>query len=324
MSMCRVMLANVAERRFSPAALRMHGKCRTLGVLMRYSCHVALALTATLVSTGVATAQSRSSADGLAFHGKVAALYSFEPHKLTSAEIEAKSKVLDGFWEEVKADPNRYLPLLREELRDGRNSAFFSYDGSKLLLTISKERNDQALALEAIPRADLHGVQHTDYLRTVHWFARNGFDTTTAALRVLDYPDFKAFIVEHALTLGQNYSLIYMLFPMPDDKYVAPLIDRLNTEENLVSQKSILLALWYAMTPEAKAAAARFIADTSKSQDARQYAKELSERKAPLTSSLTLSTASQLKAERRKVVYRLSDEALYEFDSLTVKLLAKQ
>jgi len=29
--------------------------------------------------------------------------YSFEPHKLTSEQIEAKSKDLDGFWDEVSA-----------------------------------------------------------------------------------------------------------------------------------------------------------------------------------------------------------------------------
>ena len=38
----------------------------------------------------------------------------------------------------------------------------------------------------------------------------NGFDTREAAFRVLAFPDFKAFIPQHALTLGQNYSLIYI------------------------------------------------------------------------------------------------------------------
>ena len=296
--------------------------------LKRQSGHMQRSLFALAVFTAVLlvgrTEAQSPQGDATAFHSKVASLYSFEPHKLTSQQIEAKSKVLDDFWSEVKADPKRYLPLLRNELRDERNSAFFSYDGSKLLLAISEDRNDRAVALEAIPRADLQGVQHTDYLRTVHWFARSGFHTTKAALRILDYPDFKAFIVQHALTLGQNYSLIYMLFPMRDSDFVPALIDRLNTETSVVSQKSILLALWYSMTAEAKAAAARFISDASKSKEARNYAKELAQRKASITSALTISTAQQLKEERRKVMYRLSDEALLEFDSLTLKLLAKQ
>src|SRR5437879_1466385 len=132
--------------------------------------YFALSLIATVMLAVSAKAQSAASGDAVAFHTKVVSLYSFEPHKLTSEQIEAKSKVLNSFWAEIKADPNRYLPLLRNELQDARNSAFFSYDGSKLLLDVSKERNDQALALDAIPRADLRSDQHTDYLRTVHWF----------------------------------------------------------------------------------------------------------------------------------------------------------
>ena len=267
---------------------------------------------------------SAHGADATAFHAKVAALYSFEPQNSSDAQIDANSKRLDDFWSEVKADPKRYVPLLRRELRDERNAAFFFYDGAKLLLAVSRERNDQALALEAIPRADLHGIQPADYLRSVHWFAVNGFNTSKAALRVLDYPDFKAFIPQHALTLGQDYCLIFMLFPMPDSNFVPALIERLGTEANVVSQKSILLALWYSMTPQAKAASARFVNDISKPLDARNYARDLAKRKAQTNAALALSTADKLKEERRKAMVRISDEALTEFDSLTVMLLAKQ
>jgi hypothetical protein len=263
-------------------------------------------------------------AGAAAFHAKVAALYSFEPHTLTQQQIDAKSNALDQFWTEVKADPKRYRPLLRRELRDGSNPAYFSYDGAKLLLAISQDPKDRALALQSIPRVDLRGIQPTDYLRTVHSFAINGFDTTKAALRILDYPDFKAFIPQHALTLGQDYSLIYMLFPMPETKFVPALIERLGTEANVVSQKSILLALWYAVTPEAKAAAARFMSDASKPREARDYARELAEKKVHAQGAPAAATAEKLKEERRKALRRISDEALLEFDSLTVMLLTRQ
>ena len=285
---------------------------------------LAIAGTVAISAAAIANAQGLAVQDDSTFHARVVSLYSFEPHKLTAEQIDAKSKDLDVFWKEIKANPKQYLPLLRAELRDARNSPFFSYDGSKLLLAVSQDRKDQALALETIPRADLQGVQHTDYLRTIHWFATNDFDTTKAALRILDYPNFKAFIVQHALTLGQDYSLICMLFPMPDSNFVGPLVERLKTEQNVVSQKSILLALWYAMTPEAKAALARFIDNPSKPKAARDFGRQLAKRKAPITGMLTLSSVQQLKMERQKVMRRLSDEALIEFDSLTVKLLAKE
>jgi hypothetical protein len=118
----------------------------------------AFALFLTCVASGPAWAESTSTAD---FHSKVVELYSFEPHKLGQAEIQAKSGQLDQFWAMVKADPANMLPLLRRELETPSNSAFFFYDGSKPL---SKDRSDRALALRSIAKADLRGIQPTDYV----------------------------------------------------------------------------------------------------------------------------------------------------------------
>lgn len=267
-------------------------------------------------------AHAQAPAEQAAFHAKVASLYAFEPHTLDKKQIAEKSKLLDAFWDEVKASQARALPLLRNELRDTSNSAFFSYDGAKLLLSLSESKEDRALALEAIPRADLRSIQPTDYLRTVHWFARNDYDTTKAAIRILDYPDFKAFIPQHVLTLGQNYSLIYMLFPLPESRYLAPLIERLGVETRPESQKSILLLLWYTITPEGKAALARFAADESKPKETRDFARSLGARRFPANPNVT--AVDQLRFERRKMMHRLSDEALIEFDRLTAQILAAE
>jgi hypothetical protein len=178
------------------------------------------------------------------FHSKVVSIYDFEPRTLDHENLVAKSAQLDEFWTLVKANAQETLPLLRAELSDPSNSSFFFYDGAKLLLSLSSEKDDRALALRSLPKADLRSVQPTNYLLTVHWFAGNGFDTREAAFRILDFPDFKAFIPQHALTLGQNYSLIYMLFSMKGSVYVNDLADRLKSETNPQSQKSLLLALW--------------------------------------------------------------------------------
>jgi len=45
----------------------------------------------------------------------------------------------------VKADLVHNLPLLRAELANLANPAFFFYDGSKLLFSLSKDKADQAL-----------------------------------------------------------------------------------------------------------------------------------------------------------------------------------
>lgn len=281
-------------------------------------------IVAIILSVSAMCVAAQSSGIDRNFHQRIKRLYSFEPHTLTTNQIEEKSLALDEFWKEATASPEQYVPALRAELRDKSNPAYFAYDGSKLLLSLSDLHADRALALDSIPRADLRGIQHTDYLRTVHWFAVNGFDTTTAALRILDFPDFKAFIVQHALTLGQNYSLIYMLFPMSELNYISDLVELLEVEEHSASQKSILLALWYTLNNEAREAATQFIYDESKPEESRLYGRELANRSAPITGYLTFSSETELREERRKVMLKLSDEALLEFDNITEKLLAKQ
>lgn len=247
------------------------------------------------------------------FHSQIGELYSFEPNKLDSVERKAKSGQLDQFWSAVKADSAKTLPLLRMELADSSNSAFFYYDGSKLLLSLSKERADQLLALRSMPKADLTGIQHDDYLQTIKWFANNGFDTREAAFRILAFPDFKAFFPQHALTLAQNYCLIYMLFPLDESVFSMDLAKRLSTERNAQALKSLLLALWYTATPEGNTAIKSFASNAAGPEEATAYAKTLLERKVSPLALLTLSSASSLREERRKVMQRpISDEALME------------
>jgi hypothetical protein len=61
------------------------------------------------------------------------------------------------------------------------------------------------------PHCDLRDVQTKDYFYQVHHLATLGEDTTAAAFHVLEQPNFKIFVPQHSLTLGQNYVLIYLL-----------------------------------------------------------------------------------------------------------------
>lgn len=274
-----------------------------------------------LVGSALVRAQPSAAAD---FHAKIVALYSFEPHKLPRAEMQAKSSQLDQFWTAAKADPSGTLPLLRGELNNPANSAFFFYDGSKLLLALSTDRSDYVLAIHAIAKADLNGIQGGDYVRTVQALGSKGIDTREAAFHILAAPDFKAFFPQHSLTLGQDYSLIYMLFPMDETLFVADLVARLATESEARTQKSLLLALWYAMTPAADAALAAFADRRDKPAETIAYARSLLDRTTHLGSP-SPSSAQSLREERRQIMRRpISDEALIEFDQITARLIAKR
>jgi hypothetical protein len=272
-----------------------------------------------LIGTGAAHAQSPES---VAFHARIGSLYGFHPHTLDSKGLKSKSDELDQFWTEAKAQKESVLPLLRQELADTRNPSFFFFDGAQLLLSLSQDRADLALALNAVPRVDLQDVQGGEYVKTVQRLAAKGLDTREAAFRILTSPKFVAIIPQHALTLGQNYSLIYMLYPMEAVDFEPDLIAQLDREQDPGTQKSLLLALWYRCTPGSRAALEGFAKKPGVSAEVVSYVREMLQR--PLASGISVSAANAIRLERAKVMQRpVSDEALYDFDKLTVKLLAK-
>jgi hypothetical protein len=62
------------------------------------------------------------------------------------------------------------------------------------------------------------------------------------------------FIVQHALSLGQDYAFLYPFLVQDEATYVPRLIARLRVEGDPIAQKSVIRALWYAATPGAEAA----------------------------------------------------------------------
>ena len=218
----------------------------------------------------------------------------------------------------MKADQTAYLPLLRKELQDFQNPPFFLFDGSMLLLSLSNTADDRKVALDALAHCDLRDVERTEYFRQAQQFATFGENTTAAAFRILDDPKFKVFIPQHALTLGQDYCLVYMLLPTDPEYWTAAAIERLAFEKDETAQKSLLLLLWYAQTDAADAAIAKF----GGTAGAKAYAQELLQRKGTTTEgSLTETAIRERRRERMKAV---SDEALIDLDNDTLLLLGKR
>ncbi|HEX4321338.1 MAG TPA: hypothetical protein VHZ52_10570 [Acidobacteriaceae bacterium] len=262
-------------------------------------------------------------------HDKIQQTYSFEPHALSHAEQQAKSAVLDKFWSEAKAQRAEYIQPLRAELADFHNPPFFLYDGSMLLQSLSDTHEDRQIELAAMAHCDLRDVQQREYFLQVHKLATLGEDTTAAALHVLEDPNFKVFIPQHALTLGQDFVLIYLLLPTDQHFWEEATIHRVAVEKDPTAQKSLLTLLWYAQTPAADKAIAAFVVDTSKPADNRKMAKEMTQR-AGMGSKLAMaiftigSAEGDLRKKRQERMKSVSDEALYDLDKYTMEIHAKR
>ena len=274
----------------------------------------------------VAGRQAASSTGDL--HSEIQTVYDFHPHTLSNAQIAQKSALLDQFWTKAKFQREVYVSGLRRELVDFSNPPFFLYDGSRLLMSLSNDPADRKIILSAVAHSDLQDLQARDYFLLVQSLAAQGEDTTAAAFHILAQPKFQVFIPQHSLTLAQDYCLIYMLLPTNQGFWLQPAIERLHGENDVTAQKSLLLLLWYAQQPDSDKVIGDFSTDPGKPQASKAYATELVHRKqsvglitrptAVATSEESLRKARQ---ERLKVV---SDEALYDLDSYTAKIIAKR
>jgi hypothetical protein len=275
-----------------------------------------------LLMTSDAAGQSAS------IHQQIQQTYNFQPHLLNKQQIDQESVVLDQFWTKAKTEQSQYVPALRQELGDFNNPPFFLYDGSTLLLSLSDTPADRKIALAAMAHCDLRDVQANDYFLRVHRMATLNEDTTAAAFHVLEQPKFTVFIPQHALTLGQNYVLIYLLCPTDQDYWLQPAMHRVKTEQDETAEKSLLLLLWYAQTDAADQALSSFAGDASKPSASRTYAQELVHRRDNVglvqrAEALTISEAS-LRQKRRERLKAVSDEALIDLDDYTAMLIAKR
>lgn len=257
------------------------------------------------------------------FRARVRGLYTFAPHELTQAQVDAKARELDGFWRWATRDPAATLPLLRAELKDPTAHRFFAYDGAKLLLRMSQEPADRQLAATSLARVDLRDVDHGDFLRTLFELARQGVDVRAGADLVLETPGFKAVFPQHALTLGQDFAYLLLAYQREEATWVPELRERLRRETHPTTQKTLLLVLGYSGFPEGREALATFATDLSRLESVRTHAKTLQQRLPFKLLDEGQPEVRELRRRRRGCLDRISDEALLAFDRLTLQLVRR-
>jgi hypothetical protein len=259
----------------------------------------------------------------------VAKTYDFHFATLDETGKKTKGAELDAFWKKVKDDPKRLLPALRHELdRTDRPSAFF-HDGAYLLFTLSKEQEDRERILATLARGNVDDIQPKIYVGIVIALANEGFDTTPAAFRLLEKPDFKLFLPDHFITVDRDNALLPMLLPTKPE-YVMPAIEkRFATERDASARRSLLNVAYFTVTVEGDAlirraaddakedagvldGAKRLLGqiDAARSFDPKSLKESLDEEKIP-------EDAAAARKLRRKYLRGLSDESLPAVDGLT-------
>lgn len=259
--------------------------------------------------------------------------YNFDPTRMSFNEQAKIAPTLSALWDRYDNFPDVYGVALREALSTEGHTEMLYCDGGMLLLHKSKALPDRTLGLASIAKCSLAEIQHTPYFYTLHELAREGVDTLDLQWKILARPDFSAFIVAHALTLGQDYAFVYPLLLQDEKNYVSRLVERLKIEGDPVAQKTLVLALWYAATPEAEQALRRLAATGSLPEAVQQQSGKMLDRisqsrgiafgaqSALYLRGRTNVTSSdrepEIRAKRRARMRSISDEALIELDIYT-------
>jgi hypothetical protein len=210
-----------------------------------------------------------------AFTKMISEIYNFYPSEVSKEIKDKKSKEMDKLWVLVESDKNLYLPLLRKELQKPNQNKFFYYDGSSLLLKNSESKEDMLITIQAINKAPLIDVINYDYFRMVHWIGTRDINIFPAIENMLSYPQFKIFIPEHVLTLGQDYSTLYCFLVLDDSFYLDQLIQRLKIEKDPTTIKTIIISLAYTVTEKGQKAINDFI-NSNNDIEINKYAKNFS------------------------------------------------
>jgi len=246
-------------------------------------------------------------------------VYNFKPSELTYNEQSIKIPMLDKFWNKVKNDTLKYLPLLRAELKKDGHNPFFYWDGSSLLLSLTRNKADKELSIEAITKCDLEDISQKVYVMTLNNLANEGLDVTEAAIKILLSENYSFIIPQHAMTFSQGYCLTYMLLPQQNTNYVDTLTTIFKTL-NSSSQKSIITTLWFAYSCKGDIFLNSIMVDETLDKEVREYTKnimsytKLSREQKQFIKSLV---ESQLNNLRKDALKRFSDEAIEELDMTT-------
>lgn len=257
-------------------------------------------------------------------HSTIVDLYSVNIDTLGYESRQAYSKRLDDFWEMIKSNKSAYVPLLRNELRNKSNPLFFQYDSGKLLFNITNERSDKESFVNFISNSDLRKLPKFNLLNSLVNLLKDDFDVSDVAMHILDYPDYSVFLSAHFLTLGQNYTFIYLAIPSDEIKMTNKLIERLNYEKNDTTIKTILLSLYYLTNEKADSALISYGNNVGNNFENMNYAKSLltKDEKGELPSGVFsfFNNIDSLKKRRKNILRRISDEALYDFEEISSEI----
>jgi len=257
--------------------------------------------------------------DELTFKQEIDMTYNFHPHKMSRNEQQSKRASLDSFFNRVKSDTTKYLPLLRKELLTGDHLPYFFYDGSCLLLDQSKSHNDTSIVVEGLSRCYVDDPGTRNYVSLLMMLAEKGVNVTKAAVNIL-HDSIKGFYLpNHAFDFHQGYCITYTLLYVDPALYVDTLISIFNKTKNTNTQRSIVTTLWFTYSCKGDDFLRSLKDNKNIDHEIVSYAQRmingyrLSDSNRKIFEKMGIDSVS-IEKMRRDAISRFSDEAIWDLD----------
>jgi len=253
------------------------------------------------------------------FHEEVQSTFNFSPRKLSKKEHLKIIPKLDKFFEKIISNKSKYLQPLRNELKGNYNTPYFYFDGGILLMEISKEPADIQLVADALVKTDLKDLPPEMYLNHLLRLSIKGANVIDAAFHIYSDSEFKVFIVEHSLFLNQGECLEFILPRYNSELYVNKLINIYSHTDTVSKKMSIIPLLYYSRNCKADEFLTKILSDKNESKNIKLTVHKILEL-TPNKRRQNREKYQKIRNEIKSVLTRISDEAIYELDELTLKM----
>lgn len=255
------------------------------------------------------------------FKKEIDNIYNFHPHELSQAEQQEKFPALDKFFEMIKSDTTKYLPLLRQELKLNDHFPYFYYDCSHLLMIMSKSHSDKELSAEAFSKCNIRDLDPKIYVILLKSLATDNINITKAAVKILEDSTFHFYLIEHgAFDFMKGYCLMYCLLPLDPNLYVDTLTKYFQQTKDITAQKAIITTLWFSYSCSGDKFLQSLNESNTLKKEVYEYALQLladNKLDKEYKKMLKRVKPEELEEMKKSALNRFSDEAIYDLDFVT-------
>ncbi|MFC1475343.1 hypothetical protein ACFLQG_01720 [Candidatus Zixiibacteriota bacterium] len=170
--------------------------------------------------------------------------YNFKPSKIDYEQYEIKKEEISAFWTEMKDAGKEGIECLKKMLIDNKDDDYFFCEGSYLLFSLDQSDESIELIKNSLRKIDLKKIQKLDYINILLLLSNNGVDIGELAEKYMIFKDVEKPAYSFLYELDRISAGVFLYGSMPcstSEKFLTELMN--SKKEYARTTASILLAM---------------------------------------------------------------------------------